>query len=98
MAASAQRERIYTVVAQIPPGRVTTYGRVARLADAPTPRMVGSAMRHLPEDSTLPWHRVIAASRRLAGHGGAERQRGKLTAEGVVFDSSGRISADLLWP
>ncbi|WP_017430894.1 MGMT family protein [Vreelandella jeotgali] len=98
MAASAQRERIYTVVAQIPPGRVTTYGRVARLADAPTPRMVGSAMRHLPEDSTLPWHRVIAASRRLADHGGAERQRERLLAEGISFTAAGKVPESRLWP
>lgn len=42
-------EQIYTIVDQIPPGRVTTYGRVAAMTEGATPRMVGSAMRHLPD-------------------------------------------------
>ncbi|MFC3283255.1 MGMT family protein [Litchfieldella rifensis] len=91
-------EQIYTIVAQIPPGRVTTYGRVAKMTEGATPRMVGSAMRHLPDGHGLPWHRVINASRRVADHGGATRQRDKLRAEGVVFDASGRVAAERLWP
>lgn len=91
-------EQIYTVVAQIPPGRVTTYGRVAQMTEGATPRMVGTAMRKLPDGSTLPWQRVVSASRRLADHGGASRQRERLAAEGVIFDAAGRIPAHLLWP
>ncbi|GAB2713016.1 MGMT family protein [Halomonas garicola] len=91
-------EQIHTVVAQVPPGRVTTYGRVAKMTEGATARMVGTAMRKLPAGSELPWHRVVAATRKLADHGGADRQRDRLTAEGVVFDAAGRIPAHLLWP
>jgi methylated-DNA-protein-cysteine methyltransferase-like protein len=91
-------EQIYTIVAQIPQGRVTTYGRIARMTDGATARSVGSAMRHLPAGHDLPWHRVINAGRKVTEHGGAVRQREKLRAEGVVFDDTGRVSADLLWP
>ncbi|QJQ94971.1 MULTISPECIES: MGMT family protein [Halomonadaceae] len=91
-------EQIYTIVAQIPPGRVTTYGRVAKMTDGATPRMVGSAMRHLPPGHGLPWHRVINASRRVTEHDGADRQRSKLRNEGILFDARGRIEADHLWP
>ncbi|WP_148252626.1 MGMT family protein [Aidingimonas lacisalsi] len=98
MARSELLEQIYTIVAQIPAGRVTTYGRVAQMTEGATPRMVGSAMRHLPDGHDLPWHRVINASRRVTEHGGAVRQRERLRAEGVVFDSKGRVRSDLLWP
>lgn len=98
MARGELLEQMYTVVAQIPPGRVTTYGRIAQMTEGATPRMVGTAMRKLPEDSTLPWQRVVSASRRLADHSGAARQRERLAAEGVVFDATGRIPAHLLWP
>ncbi|WP_129141327.1 MGMT family protein [Modicisalibacter coralii] len=98
MASRERLEQIYTIVAQIPVGRVTTYGRVATMTDGATARMVGSAMRHLPAGNQLPWHRVINASRRVADHGGAARQRDKLRAEGVVFDERGRVDAALLWP
>ncbi|MGM0833568.1 MAG: MGMT family protein [Pseudomonadota bacterium] len=91
-------EQIYTIVDQIPAGRVTTYGRIATMTEGATPRMVGSAMRHLPEGHQLPWHRVIAASLTLADHGGAERQHQKLRDEGVMFDSKGRVPAHLVWP
>ena len=91
-------EQIYTIVEQIPAGRVTTYGRIAAMTDGATPRMVGAALRHLPADHQLPWHRVIAASLKLADHAGAERQEQKLRDEGVVLDSRGRVSCDLVWP
>lgn len=91
-------EQIYTIVAQIPAGRVTTYGRVAKMTEGATPRMVGSAMRHLPDGHGLPWHRVINATRRVTEHSGAIRQREKLRAEGVVFDAHGRVSTDYMWP
>ncbi|WP_288388063.1 MGMT family protein, partial [uncultured Cobetia sp.] len=39
-------EQIYTVVAQIPEGRITTYGRIAKMTDGASACMVGSAMRH----------------------------------------------------
>lgn len=98
MARSELLEQIYTIVAQIPEGRVTTYGRVAKMTEGATPRMVGSAMGHLPAGHGLPWHRVINASLRVTEHGGAVRQREKLRAEGVAFDARGRINPELLWP
>jgi len=91
-------EQIYTIVAQVPTGRVTTYGRIAKMTEGATARMVGSAMRQLPEGHDLPWHRVINASRRVAEHGGARRQHEKLRGEGVVFDAHGRVPTHLIWP
>jgi len=89
-------ERIYDVVRRIPRGSVTTYGAVAREAGLPGgARQVGYAMAALPDDSDVPWHRVVnargAISRR--SHGGpAERiQRLLLEQEGVEFDGRGRI-------
>lgn len=91
-------EQIYTIVAQIPTGRVTTYGRVAKMTEGATARMVGSAMRHLPDGHGLPWHRVINADRKVTEHPGAVRQRAKLRAEGVLFDAAGRVAVERLWP
>ena len=48
--------RIYALVSRIPAGRVTTYGRIARLADC-TARTVGFAMAALPTVHDLPWRR-----------------------------------------
>jgi methylated-DNA-protein-cysteine methyltransferase-like protein len=84
--------RIWDLVRQVPPGRVVSYGQVARMVGAPTPRIVGFAMSAAPGD--VPWQRVINSrgevSRRKAGEGD-RTQRALLEAEGVVFDARGRV-------
>lgn len=60
-------ERIWTVVAAIPVGRVATYGQVAELAGLPRgARAVGLAMARLPAGTRLPWHRVINATGKVS--------------------------------
>ena len=88
--------RIYAAVRRIPEGRVSTYGRIAKLAKAPGPRVVGYAMAALPSGSDVPWQRVVnhkgEVSLRKAGIGSGElRQRQALEEEGVYFDLKGRI-------
>ena len=92
------REQILTILAAIPPGRVTTYGRIAAMTDGGTPRLVARALRELPDDHDLPWFRVITASRRVAEHPGAIEQRQRLVAEGILFDARGKVPSDVLWP
>ena len=82
-------QRIWQVVATIPPGRVSTYGDVARFAGLPgAARRVGRALRGLPADTRMPWHRVVNAGGRISlpgGSAGYREQRARLEAEGVVF-------------
>lgn len=55
-------QQLYTVLANIPAGRVVTYGQLAALAGKPrAARWVGRVLRNLPQDSRLPWFRVINA-------------------------------------
>ncbi len=77
---------LYLVVDQIPVGRVTTYGSVARLAGKPNgARWVGHTLAKLPNNSKLPWHRVINSQGKISlpGDLGAV-QCERLMAEGVV--------------
>ena len=83
------RETVYEIVAQIPRGRVLTYGAIARLAGYPNhSRLVGRIMRDAP-DGQLPCHRVVSASGRLAPH--FPTQASLLAAEGVILSPSGKI-------
>jgi len=86
------RERIWQVVSSIPPGKVTSYGRVAALAGLPrAARLVGRVLSQLPKDSKLPWHRVINASGRITfpeGSAAWQCQRTRLLEEGVVMRGS----------
>ncbi len=88
-------DRIWDLVRQVPEGRVVSYGQVARIVGAATPRIVGFAMGRAPDD--VPWQRVVNSrgevSARSAGDG-AHGQRAILESEGVAFNSRGRIDFD----
>ena len=64
-------------------------------------RQVGYALAALPDDSDVPWHRVINAKGEISPRSSGEGhdQRALLEAEGVAFDASGRIMrARAFWP
>jgi methylated-DNA-protein-cysteine methyltransferase related protein len=83
--------RIYAVTRQVPRGKVTTYGDVAHLiGEGCDARLVGYAMANCPDD--VPWQRVINAQGKISLQGdSAAKQRLRLEAEGLAFDSRGRI-------
>jgi methylated-DNA-protein-cysteine methyltransferase-like protein len=85
-------EEVYALVRQVPCGRVTTYGAIARaLGMHAGARQVGWAMAVC--DDSVPAHRVVNASGAISGHrGGAELRRVLLEEEGVEFDAAGRVS------
>ncbi len=94
-------QRIYALARLVPPGKVATYGQLARLAGCRA-RTAGYAMAGLPAGTDVPWHRVInargAVSERRGGGGQVTQQR-LLEAEGHVFDAQGRLELDAVrWP
>jgi methylated-DNA-protein-cysteine methyltransferase-like protein len=85
--------RIYLLVAQIPVGKVATYGQIAQLAGDCTARMVGYAMAAAGND--IPWQRVINAQGKIsprADGGGATLQQLRLEEEGIAFGPEGKIN------
>lgn len=88
-------QAVHQVVRRIPPGKVATYGQIARLLGTPrAARTVGWALRAIPEGSDVPWQRVINAKGTIsmgAGGHGAALQRALLEGEGVAFDDKGRV-------
>jgi methylated-DNA-protein-cysteine methyltransferase-like protein len=95
MKARWEHDRIYAAAQSIPRGRVATYGQVAASAGLPRRwRLVGRALKVLPPDSAIPWHRVVNAQGRISARGAGEEtaeQRLLLEDEGIVFDANGRI-------
>jgi methylated-DNA-protein-cysteine methyltransferase related protein len=87
-------QRIYSLVQQVPAGRVVTYGQVAAaLGSRRLARTVGWAMRACPHD--VPWHRVINSQGKVSTPritGTANLQRALLEDEGVQFGLDGRVS------
>ena len=92
------RDLIYEIVRQIPSGKVTSYGRIARLVPGCTARMVGYALAALPAGMDVPWQRVINAKGKISPHGagfGSALQYQLLLDEEIVFDIEGRIDFDI---
>lgn len=79
------QERIETLLALIPSGRVVTYSQVADLAGLPgRARLVGRVLK--TTSKSLPWHRVLGANGKIslpAGSRGHTEQVGRLQEEGV---------------
>ena len=86
---------IWHVVCAIPPGRVSTYGAVARAAGLPgRARQAGFALRVAPASLNLPWHRVVGAGGRIAfpiSSRAHREQVRRLRAEGVHVEN-GRVA------
>jgi methylated-DNA-protein-cysteine methyltransferase-like protein len=102
METSRALEAIYAVVARIPRGRVSTYGRVADLAGLPRrARLVGRALRELPDGSALPWHRVLNAAGKVSARADAlgheDLQAHLLEREGVRLQGGGVPLDRYLW-
>lgn len=66
-----------------------TYGQVAALvSSAGAARAVGLCMKHNPDTTLVPCHRVVASDGALTGYsaeGGVRTKRAKLENEGVIF-------------
>jgi methylated-DNA-protein-cysteine methyltransferase-like protein len=79
---------VYRVVRKVPPGRVTTYGAIARYIGSPqSSRMVGWAMNHShAQEEYVPAHRVLNRNGRLTGKhhfGGPHVMQQLLESEGI---------------
>ena len=61
-------ERVYTIARQIPYGKVTSYGAIAKaLGTARSARMVGWAMNASHKHDDIPAHRVVNRKGLLSG-------------------------------
>lgn len=81
-------ERVYAVVRQIPEGKVTSYGAIARyIASSGSARMVGWAMNASHHREDVPAHRVVNRLGLLTGKhhfGGQNIMQQLLENEGVT--------------
>ena len=89
------KDHVYAILKTIPAGKIMTYGQVAeRLGNKNLARTVGNILHDNPDPTNIPCHRVVNAKGKVAEHyafGGADAQRTKLEAEGIVFEQNGRI-------
>ena len=93
------RQRVESLVAQIPPGQVMTYGQLAALCgNARAARIVGG-IAHFG-DPDLPWQRVVNKQGGLASGypGGRAGHKAQLESEGITVSEDYKINVEeLLW-
>lgn len=76
--------KLWHVIGMIPKGSVCTYGTLATLVERPgCARWVGRVLGDLPQDTELPWHRVLRADGTIASRASAPEQASRLRDEGV---------------
>ncbi|MGS4345674.1 MGMT family protein [Myroides odoratus] len=95
-------EQVYEVVREIPYGKVTTYGAIAKAIGAPrSARMVGYAMNASHLDDSVPAHRVVNRLGMLSGKHHFEEtnlMQQLLESEGItVVNNQIQNFKDILW-
>ena len=81
-------EQVLSIVEQVPPGRVTTYGLVAASVGRGGPRQVGAVMAAY--GGPVPWWRVVRADGSLPSSHLPEAHQEYL-AEGTPLRPSGAV-------
>jgi methylated-DNA-protein-cysteine methyltransferase-like protein len=94
-------EKIRNLVAEIPKGKVATYGDIARMAGIRDARIVGWAIAG-NTDPKIPCQRVVKADGSVAeNYGDADwrEQKARLLSEEVAFISEKRVDLKKYrWP
>ncbi len=86
---------IYDVVRKIPRGKVAGYGQVAALAgNRRWVRVVGYALHACPQDTDLPWYRVVRQDGSIVF---GDVQQKLLEGEGVAFKNGRVIMEKYQW-
>ncbi|CEG29306.1 MGMT family protein [Bacillus sp. B-jedd] len=81
-------KRVIDIISKIPPGKVMTYGQVAKVAGSPrAARQVVRILHSMSGKYNLPWHRVINAQGEIPikDEEAKSYQRDMLLEEGVPF-------------
>ena len=95
-------QKVYKVVKLIPPGRVSTYGLIARyLGSKSSSRVVGYAMNASHSNPNIPAHRVVNRLGILTGKHhfeGSNLMRNLLESEGVIVKNDQVINfKNIVW-
>lgn len=85
---TAFSQRVWKALSDIPYGRTTSYGRIARRLYCRSARAVAAAVGHNPVSLIVPCHRVVGADCSLTGYaGGLDKKAWLLRLEAIALQS-----------
>ena len=86
LAGTPFQQKVWAGIAEIPYGRLTSYGELAAKLKTGA-RAVGSATGRNPISIIIPCHRVVGYGGAITGYGGGlDRKRALLTLEGITIE------------
>ncbi|MFI5380556.1 MAG: MGMT family protein [Tepidisphaerales bacterium] len=91
-------QKVWTLTARIPRGRVTSYAELARALGGHGYRAVGQALNRNPYAPRVPCHRVVGSDGRLTGYaGGVAKKQQLLIREGIRIED-GKVVGRAFFP
>lgn len=90
---SLSTHAVYAALMRIPPGKVTTYGDIAKSLGHPqASRAVGRILNKNPNPIKVPCHRVVMSDGSVGGYAfGKSTKKQLLESEGLCFRGDGVI-------
>ena len=87
--ASITGQDVYVLLSKIPPGKVSTYGDIAKALGHPkAARAIGRIIANNPNPISIPCHRVVKSNGEIGGFAyGEQRKREILEKEGIKFQN-----------
>tara|TARA_B100000745_G_C19902643_1_gene302429 strand:- start:35 stop:334 length:300 start_codon:yes stop_codon:yes gene_type:complete len=84
--------KVYKKLLQVPKGKVTTYGELAKAVGLKNgQRTVGAIMRNNPFPVIVPCHRVVKSDGKIGGYVYGERVKSRMLANEGINVKDGKI-------
>ena len=84
--------RVYTKLLQVPEGKVTTYGDLAKAVGLENgQRVIGTIMKKNPFPGIVPCHRVVKSDGKIGGFAYGERIKSQMLVKEGIKIKDGKI-------
>jgi methylated-DNA-[protein]-cysteine S-methyltransferase len=92
---SINSQKLYELLSEIPKGKVTTYGELAKKLKTKAYRGVGQIVGANPNAPKVPCHRVVRSDGGISGYAfGVDKKIALLKSEGVIVKNGKIVDFD----
>ncbi len=85
-------EKVYKKLLEVPPGKVTTYGELAKAVGIKDgQRLIGKIMNKNPYPVIIPCHRVIKSDGKIGGYAWGEKIKTNMLLKEGIKIKTGKI-------